>query len=186
MVIVVVRHQHQVDARQVGRGDARRHMAPGTDEGQRGCAFREDWIGQQRDATQLCHGRGVANPGDRGCHARSGQCVGPQEIQFGCDLRRGRLRRRWQAVARGLAFPAQHLAQAPGREVAIAVAETVRAMVGLVGIVVAVHDDLRKRIAAFLADQVFRFGSALSPPTERCAVGAAAASARPGVSATPR
>ena len=128
MVVVVVRDQHRIDARQIGRGEARWDRPLRAGERQRRDAFRQHRIGQQGDAAHLQQHAGMADPGRGRLHRRAGGGVAAQELDVGRLSRRrgGRLGR--QAVAHRIELPLQESAESARGEVQVVVLEAAVAM----------------------------------------------------------
>lgn len=139
MVVVVVRHQHQVHPRQFAQRQPRGLMALRAGEGQGRGPLRKDGVGEQREAAQLGQHRGMADPGGGRQHALARPRVGLQEGVVRGHLRDRAAWGRWQPLAASVGAPAQHLGQALGREVVVVVLEAVGAMVRFSRVEVAVH-----------------------------------------------
>ena len=109
MVVVVVRDQHDVDARQVRKGDAGLVDALGADEGQRARTLRIHRVDQQVEARDLVEERGVAEMDD----------ANPFDTGRWPVLRRGRvaLGESLALALRGLPF--QHVGETLGHGPAI-------------------------------------------------------------------
>ena len=78
VVVVIVRHQDQVDVRQARQRQPRRAGATGACPAHGGAAFAEDRVGQDRHARQLQQERRVADEGHRGRawrHQRGGRGI---------------------------------------------------------------------------------------------------------------
>ena len=107
MVVVIVADQHEVDRRQLGKGDARRVDALRPGEGEGRDALRPDRVGQDVEPGRLDQQRGMADHGE--------PQPGPVDPRCRLCLRkRARIGRRpFRALAAQLPF--QKIGKAAGR-----------------------------------------------------------------------